>query len=68
MCDCIYGNRSKSHMGSYEIIDFTDFKTLYPAKDCEYVMKLTQKVDHFTVFKSLPSTLVAAHISFRQIT
>ena len=25
-CDWIYGNRSKSHIGSYEIIDFEDFK------------------------------------------
>ena len=27
-CDWIYGNRSKSHIGSYKIIDFKDFKTL----------------------------------------
>ena len=27
-CDWIYGNRSKSHIGSYEIIDFKDFNTL----------------------------------------
>jgi len=26
--DWIYGNRSKSHIGSYEIIDFKDFNTL----------------------------------------
>ena len=25
-CDWIYGNRSKSHIGSYEMIDFKDFK------------------------------------------
>ena len=32
-------------------------------------MKLTQKVNHFTVFKSSPSTtVVAAHRSSRQIT
>jgi len=28
ICDWIYGNRSKSHIGSYEIIDFKDFKTV----------------------------------------
>jgi len=27
-CDCIYENRSKLHIGSYEIIDFKDFKAL----------------------------------------
>ena len=27
-CDWIYGNHSKSHIGSYEIIDFKDFKAL----------------------------------------
>ena len=27
-CDWIYGNRSKSHIGSYEIIDFEDFNIL----------------------------------------
>ena len=26
--DWIYGNRSKLHIGSYEIIDFKDFNTL----------------------------------------
>ena len=31
-------------------------------------MKLTQKVDHFTVFNSFPIALVAAHRSSRQIT
>jgi len=28
ICDLIYRNRSKSHIGSYEIIDFKDFNTL----------------------------------------
>jgi len=28
ICDWIYGNRSKSHIGSYEIINFKDFKAL----------------------------------------
>ena len=28
ICDQIYGNCSKLHIGSYEIIDFKDFKTL----------------------------------------
>ena len=27
-CDWIYGNRSKSHIGSNEMIDFKDFKAL----------------------------------------
>ena len=27
-CDWIYGNHSKLHIGSYEIIDFKDFKAL----------------------------------------
>ena len=36
-CDWIYGNRSKSHIGSYEIIDFKDFNTLKLAKHCEHV-------------------------------
>ena len=27
-CDLIYRNRSKSHIGSYEMIDFKDFDTL----------------------------------------
>jgi len=36
ICDWIYGNRSKSHIGNYEIIDFKDFKALKPARDCEH--------------------------------
>jgi len=28
ICDWIYENRSKSHIGSYDIIDFKDFNTL----------------------------------------
>jgi len=28
ICDLIYRNRSKLHIGSYEIIDFKDFNTL----------------------------------------
>ena len=51
ICDWIYGNHSKSHIGSYEIINFKDFKTLVSTW-----MKLTQKVVHFTVFKSFPNT------------
>jgi len=27
-CDWIYGNRSKLYIGSYEIIDFNEFKAL----------------------------------------
>jgi len=51
ICDWIYGNHSKLHIGSYEIISFKDFK----AKDCEHANE-TQKLDHFTVFKSFLST------------
>jgi len=36
ICDWIYGNRSKSDIGSYEIIDFKDLNALKPAKDCEH--------------------------------
>jgi len=28
ICGWIYGNRSKSHIGSYEIINFKDFNIL----------------------------------------
>jgi len=28
ICDWIYGNRSELHIGSYEIINFKDFKAL----------------------------------------
>ena len=28
ICDWIYGNRSKLHIGSYKTIDFKDFKTI----------------------------------------
>ena len=28
ICDWIYGNRSKSHIGSYKMIDFKDSKAL----------------------------------------
>ena len=55
-CDWIYGNRSKSHIGSYEIIDFKNFKHYNQPRIVSTQMKLTQKVDHFTVFKSFPST------------
>ena len=53
ICDWIYGNRSKSHIGSYEIIDFKDFNTL---RVVSMRMKLSKKVDHFTVFNSFSST------------
>ena len=48
--------RSKLHIGSYEIIDFKDFKALQPAKDYEHVNETYTKVGHFTVLKSFPST------------
>ena len=28
ICDWIYGNRSKSHIGSYKIINFKEFKAV----------------------------------------
>ena len=34
--DWIYGNRYKSHIASYKIINFKDFKALQPDKDCEH--------------------------------
>ena len=39
-CDWIYGNQSKSHIGSYDIIDSKDFNTLQPAKDCEHTNEI----------------------------
>ena len=53
ICDWIYGNRSKSHIGSYEI-KFSKFYN--QPRIVSMRMKLTQKVDYFTVFKSFPST------------
>jgi len=53
ICDWIYGNRSKSHIGSYEIIDFKDHDQ---PRIVSMRIKLTQKVDHFTVFNRFPST------------
>ena len=50
-------NYSKLHIGSYEIIDFKDFKALYnQPRIVSTWTKLTQKVDRFTVFESFPST------------
>ena len=57
-CDLILGNHSKSHIGSYEIIDFKDliyYNYNHPRK-VSMRMKLTQKVDQFIVFENLPST------------
>jgi len=53
ICDWIYGNRSKLHTGSYRIIDFKDYNR---PKIVSTRIKLTEKVDQFTVFESLPST------------
>ena len=53
ICDWIYGDRSKSHIRSYEIIDFKDYNQ---PRVVSMPMKLSQKVDHFTVFNSFPST------------
>ena len=46
-CDWIYGNCSKSHIGSYEKIDFEDFNTLFPAKDCEHANEIYPEVRPF---------------------
>jgi len=56
ICDWIYRNRSKLHIGSYEKINFKDLKHYNQPRIVNTRMKLTQKVDNFTVFKSFPST------------
>ena len=56
ICDWIYGNRFKSHTGSYEINDFKILKHYNQPRIVSTQRKLTQKVDHFTVFNSLPNT------------
>ena len=53
--DQIYGNRSKSHIGSYKIIDLKISKHYNQPKIVSTRMKLAQKVDYFTVFKSFLS-------------
>ena len=51
-CDWIYGNRFKSHIVSYKIIDFKHYNQ---PKIVSTLTKLTQNIDHFTVFESFPS-------------
>ena len=41
ICDWIYGNSSKLHIGSYEIIDFNNQPRIVSTR-----VKLTQKVDY----------------------
>ena len=43
------GNQSKPHIGSYKIIGFKGITSQATR------IKLTQKMDHFTVFNSFPS-------------
>ena len=47
---------SKSHFGSYEILKHYNQSRIVSTQ-----MKLTQKVDHFTVFESFPSTSCCSH-------
>ena len=49
ICDWIYGNRSKSHIGSYEIINFKDYNQ---PGIVSTQMKLTQKVDHLLCLRA----------------
>jgi len=49
----IYENHSKLHIESYVIIDFKDYSQ---PKIVSMQMKLTQKVEHSTVFESFPNT------------
>ena len=53
ICDWIYGNHSKLHIGSYKIIDL---KHCNHPRIVSTQTKLTQKIYHFTVFESLPNT------------
>ena len=46
-------NHSKSHIGSYEIINFKALSHYNKPKNVSTRMKLTPKMDHFTVFKCL---------------
>jgi len=43
ICDWIYKNCSKLRIGSYEIIDFKDFKVLQLARNCEHANKTYMK-------------------------
>ena len=52
ICDWIYGNRFKSLIGSYEIIDLKILKHYNQPRIVSTRTKLTLKVDHFTVFES----------------
>ena len=64
ICDRIYGNRSKLHIVSYEIMEFKDFKALLPAKDCEHANETYKEGRPFRASLAL----VAAHRSSQQIT
>jgi len=54
-------NHSKSHIGSYEIIDFEDLKYYNQPRIVSTRTKLTQKVDHFTMFETFPSNSCCSH-------
>jgi len=52
----MWGNRSKSHIGSYEIINLKILKHYNQPRIVSTQMKLRQKIDYFTVFESFSST------------
>jgi len=52
----VYENSSKSHIRSYEVIIFKEFKALYPAKISKHASKTCTKGRPFTVFESFSST------------
>ena len=58
ICDWIYGNRSKSHIGS-SILKI--LKHYNQPRIVSTQMKLAQKIDHFTVFESFSCTSCCSH-------
>ena len=62
ICDWLYGNRSKSHIGGYEIIDLKISKHYSQPGIVSMRMKLTKKVDHSLCLRA-SLALVAAHRS-----
>jgi len=54
ICDWIYGNWSKLHIGIYKIMISKHYNQ---PRIVSTRIKLTQKVEHFTVFKRFPSNI-----------
>ena len=52
----IYGNHFKSHIGNYEIINLKILKYYNQPRIVSTRMKLTQKLNRFTLFESFPSS------------